>query len=282
MPDAAPSTPGGGSAQVTLRWATPSDLPAIAHTMTRAFYDDDLFGDICHPHRAAHPQDPYLYWLRRAYVNFWHWNWRWVVAVAPNPNSTTTTNVSPHPSTGSTNVVRGGSEIVVGVAQWERMGTGGDAMQPAFYDPRAYMASASALAMKVHAWLWPNRACDPVDEDILERAYTVFGSVWSGDRAESWYLEWCTVDPEWQGKGVGRQLVQQGLGWAKEDKVWASVATTRGKEGFYQKCGFEHEYWSASAGEGNPLGKKWGAGRMFWTDFREEGGKKDGGDGSGK
>jgi GNAT superfamily N-acetyltransferase len=117
---------------------------------------------------------------------------------------------------------------------------------------------------KAHAYLYPNRACSPADEDILERAYGVFGSVWSGDRAESWYLEWLAVDPAHQGRGVGKKLAEWGIKKAEEEQIWASVASTRGKEPFYQKvCGFDEEYWSASMGEGNPL-KEWGAGRIFW------------------
>lgn len=126
-----------------------------------------------------------------------------------------------------------------------------------------YLSSLSAMLMRVHAYIFPNHACDPQDEDILERAYDVFGTVWSGERADSWYLEWCAVLPAFQGRGIGRKLVHWGLERAEKEGVWASVATTRGKEEFYLKCGFEEEYWSASAGESNPL-KEWGAGRMFW------------------
>jgi GNAT superfamily N-acetyltransferase len=117
---------------------------------------------------------------------------------------------------------------------------------------------------RVHALIYPDRACSPPNEDILERAYGVFGSVWSGERAESWYLEWLAVDPAHQGRGVGKKLAEWGIKKAEEEQIWASVASTRGKEPFYQKvCGFDEEYGSASMGEGNPL-REWGAGRIFW------------------
>jgi len=117
---------------------------------------------------------------------------------------------------------------------------------------------------KLHAYFYPNRACSPTDEDVLERAYGVFGSVWSGDRAESWYLEWLAVHPDHQGRGIGKKLSKWGIDRANEEQIWASVSSTRGKEAFYQHvCGFKEEYWSASMGEGNPL-QSWGAGRIFW------------------
>jgi GNAT superfamily N-acetyltransferase len=117
---------------------------------------------------------------------------------------------------------------------------------------------------KLHAYIYPDRACSPADEDIVERAYDVFGSVWSGDRAESWYLEWLAVDPDHQGRGIGKELARWGMDRAEKENIWASVASTRGKEFFYQHvCGFNEEYWSASMGEGNPL-QIWGGGRIFW------------------
>ncbi|KAF2689936.1 acyl-CoA N-acyltransferase [Lentithecium fluviatile CBS 122367] len=232
--------------EVNIRFARYTDLPSIARVMGRAFFDDDLFGDIIHPYRKQYPEDVNLYWLRRAYVNFWNYRWRWLVAVTKDVST--------------------GKEDVVGVAQWERLGAGGDKLECAVYDPRRYMTQLSSVFVSLHSLMYPNRASHPQNEDILERAYPIFGTVWSGDRAESWYLEWLAVHPDHQGKGIGQKLAQWGLDRAQEEGVWASVASTRGKEPFYQKCGFIEEYWSASSGEGNPLGE-WGSGRIFWRRF---------------
>jgi GNAT superfamily N-acetyltransferase len=118
--------------------------------------------------------------------------------------------------------------------------------------------------IKIHAMIYPNRAISPINGDILDRAYPCFGSVWSGDRAEGWYLEWLAVHPDYQYKGIGKRLAQWGLDRAEEEQVWASVVSAEGKEEFYRdKCGFNEEYWSASMGEGNPLAA-WNIGRMFW------------------
>jgi GNAT superfamily N-acetyltransferase len=117
--------------------------------------------------------------------------------------------------------------------------------------------------MKVHAWMWPSRAGDPKDEDIIERAYPCFEEIWSGKRAESWYLEALAVRPDFQGKSVGRKLVQWGLEQAEAEGVVASVVSALGKDEFYRKCGFEEQYGSARDGQGNPLADVEGA-NIFW------------------
>lgn len=121
----------------------------------------------------------------------------------------------------------------------------------------------SAAAMRLNALIWPNRASDPEKEDVIERAYPFFDGVWAGERAESWYLEALAVRPDFQGKGVGRDLVQWGLQRAADDGVCASVISALGKDAFYQKCGFDVQYWSAGMGEGNPLAGVEG-GNVYW------------------
>lgn len=66
------------------------------------------------------------------------------------------------------------------------------------------------IAIKIHALNGPNRASDPVDEDVLERAYPFIKQVWSGERAESWYLQGLAVHPAFQARGIGRMLVRRG------------------------------------------------------------------------
>jgi GNAT superfamily N-acetyltransferase len=118
--------------------------------------------------------------------------------------------------------------------------------------------------MNIHAWAWPNRASDPKEEDIIERAYPHFEDIWSGKRAESWYLEGLAVRPDFQRRNVGRKLVQWGLEQAKAEGICASVVSAFGTEEFYKKCGFDEQYGSARQGEGNPLADIEGA-DMFWT-----------------
>lgn len=122
--------------------------------------------------------------------------------------------------------------------------------------------------MKFHAWMWPNRAADPKQEDVIERAYPCFDTIWSGKRAESWYLEALAVRPDFQGRDVGKKLVKWGLDKAQAEGVVASVVSAYGKDGFYIKCGFDEQYGSAKQGEGNPLADVAGS-DIYWRWPRE-------------
>ncbi|KAJ4137167.1 hypothetical protein NW768_002748 [Fusarium equiseti] len=227
---------------ITLRDAHYSELPEVARVMSRAFWKDELFGDLIHPHREQYPEDVDLYWLRRARVVFWDYRWRLIVAVSKDQS---------------------GKESIVGIAQWERLGNGGKKLECSTLDPRNLLKPLSSLAMTVHARVYPNRAADPAQEDAVERAYPCFDSIWSGKRAESWYLAALAVRPGFHGRGVGRKLVQWGMEKAQEEKVCASLAAVDGTEEFYMKCGFAEQFGSAKSGEGNPLRDVPGA-LMFW------------------
>lgn len=121
----------------------------------------------------------------------------------------------------------------------------------------------STVAMKVHALIWPNRACDPAQEDIVQRAHPFIEQAWTGKRSESWYLDFLAIHPDYQGKGIGRKLVLWGLKRAEEDEICASVISAAGKDPFYQKCGFDIQDGRAGAGESNPLADVAG-GNMWW------------------
>ncbi|KAH7113486.1 acyl-CoA N-acyltransferase [Dactylonectria estremocensis] len=229
----------GNMSEIVLRDARYSELPEIAHVMATAFWEDNLFGQIIHPHRNEHPGDVDLYWLRRARVNFWDYRWKWLVAVAKD---------------------EAGREVIAGIAQWTRLGDGGKKLEGSYLDPRNLLMPLSSVAMKIQTWAWPSRASDPRTEDIIERTYPYFDTIWTGKRAESWYLEALAVRPDFQGKSIGRKLVQWDLDQAEAEGVCASVVSALGKDDFYTKCGFDEQYGSARHG---PLADIEGA-NMFW------------------
>lgn len=76
---------------------------------------------------------------------------------------------------------------------------------------------------------------------------------WHGDRAENWYLSLCAVHPDYQGKGVGREVVKWGLDEAEKENIHASVMSSKGNEDFYLRCGFDEIVGNGTEGEGNPL-----------------------------
>lgn len=105
----------------------------------------------------------------------------------------------------------------------------------------------------MQAQLWPNRAADQHWIRVPDQSYAYFNEIWSGERGESWFLECLGVHPAYQGKGVGKKLVRWGLEQAETEGVCASVIVAWGKDGFYERCGFDEQYGNATQGEGNPL-----------------------------
>ncbi|GAB7354741.1 hypothetical protein MBLNU459_g5152t2 [Dothideomycetes sp. NU459] len=97
-----------------------------------------------------------------------------------------------------------------------------------------------------------NRAADPAMTDVFERGAPYTQHYWSGDRAETWYLDLLAVDQNQQRKGFGRELVMWGVSKADEERVCASVIASDVGEDFYVSCGFAPVGW-AGEGEGNPL-----------------------------
>jgi predicted N-acetyltransferase YhbS len=51
-------------------------------------------------------------------------------------------------------------------------------------------------------------------------------------------LDKLATHPNFQGQGIGKELVKWGLEEADKEKVCASVISSDGKEGFYGKLGF--------------------------------------------
>jgi hypothetical protein len=56
---------------MSIREAKYSDLRAMAEAAAAAFMDEELFGELMHPHRKEHPQDFVAYFERRFLR---HWN----------------------------------------------------------------------------------------------------------------------------------------------------------------------------------------------------------------
>lgn len=110
--------------EIQLRDARYSELPRISHVLAKAFWEDNLFGQLIHPHRNEYPDDVDLYWLRRARVNFWDYRRRWLVA---------------------TDKDKSGQEVIVGIAQWERLGDGGKKLECWYLDPRKYIQTSHFL-----------------------------------------------------------------------------------------------------------------------------------------
>jgi hypothetical protein len=95
---------------IQLRPATLSDLSSIAGVWAAAFFDDEIIGEIMHPHRNKYPDDVYWFLLRGIRERFWDWRHQFMV------------------------VTNGGK--VVGAADWRRLGKGGAKRELWKADPR--------------------------------------------------------------------------------------------------------------------------------------------------
>jgi GNAT superfamily N-acetyltransferase len=73
---------------------------------------------------------------------------------------------------------------------------------------------------------------------------------WTGEHAECWDLYVCGVHPEFQGKGVGRMLVNWGTDLADREGTSASVLCGEKNRGFYGKSGLVDDL---SMGQGGGL-----------------------------
>jgi hypothetical protein len=91
-----------------LRPARHSDLPAISAILAAGFWDEEVVGDIMHPHRRQHPHDYAEYWHRK--VREMYWNWSHVAIVSYEMKEEEEGG--------------GQAEVITGVADWERKGKG--------------------------------------------------------------------------------------------------------------------------------------------------------------
>lgn len=101
--------------EITIRDCRYADLPEVAEVMARAFWEDNLFGDLIHPYRDEYPKDMCLYWLRRLRVSYWDYRYKNLVAVSRSED---------------------GKEVIAGAAQWCRLGDGGKELECWRLDPR--------------------------------------------------------------------------------------------------------------------------------------------------
>jgi predicted N-acetyltransferase YhbS len=100
------------------------------------------------------------------------------------------------------------------------------------------MYPLAAFAVGAERWMWPNRAADPANANVLRDSFPLCSFHWEGSREENWYLELLAVHPEHQGKQYGRGLVQWGVDEAAREGVCASVISADRKEKFYGRFGF--------------------------------------------
>lgn len=196
-----------------------------------------------HPHRAQYPDDYYLYFLRSLRLGYVNGPLDFLLV-------SYTTDAT------------GKEDRIVGIAHWLRM--------TAHAPPKDMSTAMTIRLVKLYnhleSFVYPNRAAEPSRLDILSRTAKYYQHHWTGTRGEVWMLSHIGIDPQFEGKGIGRELVEWGFERARADGVGCTVISAAGKEGFYRKCGFDiddgnvHDY----GGEANPLTKIPGGAIHFW------------------
>ncbi|KAF2133573.1 hypothetical protein P153DRAFT_332496 [Dothidotthia symphoricarpi CBS 119687] len=230
-PATTPSFPDAPITQFRLRRAGLFDLSSIARVWCSGFFDDEIIGDIMHPHRQQHPKDVYWFLLRGIRERFWNWRHQFIVVTTDDGN---------------------GREIMVGAADWRRLGFGGRARELWRVDPRNLISPLLRMYHNLSLRLFPNRAANPSRSSFLDTAVKESEKYWTGNRAECWDLHVCGVHPDFQAKGAGKLLAQWGVQKAKEegDGVCASVLCGEKNRGFYGKAGLGVQVGGSEGKEG--------------------------------
>lgn len=74
-----------------------------------------------------------------------------------------------------------------------------------------------------------NRTLSPIEKELKN----------TPRRKDAWYLSVVAVDPAYQGQGLGRMLLEEGLKVADKAGVVVWLCGLRGLEGLYEKFGFK-------------------------------------------
>ncbi|KAF2456976.1 hypothetical protein BDY21DRAFT_305263 [Lineolata rhizophorae] len=290
--------------KIFIRKARRSDIRAMASVCSEAFWNDDLFGELIHPARAKFPSDFEQYFRRRERESWWNREKEvWVAVVVKKRKG--------RGKDKETEVARTEErEVVIGVAEWQRIGCGvwargrqkkrttfakAEEKHPETEEPKGSCENNSAgntnydIYMKIRE--------DPVWYDTrlllrpLSRVFNATSKLLSPNRAANpkmldvldrahvyygrfWEESW---QDEQRRYGAGRALVAWGIERARrEGNISASVVSAPGKERFYRRCGFGVSVGWITEGDGNPLrGHLRGGEVLFWDgDGDGDGGEK--------
>lgn len=251
--------------EMPVRTARYSDIPRIASTLSKAFYNEEFHAHLF-PFRHEYPDDYLTAWKHVVLERWWDYHSIWYV-------------------------YEGDQHHIFGAALWSRSGVGSDQLWGlgGWWDSRTLISPFVVNLHAIHRLMFPNRSIQkPSSSDPQPLRKWDFGDRISPftshyftvpeHRKNHWELCILGVAPNHQRQGVGKELVRWGLSKAKEDKLPAVVITAAGTEKFYQKQGFEVYVGTASEEElkdavvstgaksMNPLKQRGiGGGAIFWT-----------------
>lgn len=92
-----------------IRPATINDLPVISSIYADGFWDEEFIGHTINPHRQEHSQDYLDFWKRRVLESYWDYSHKLMVFYLDGEEDAGE---------------EGEKEVVVGAADWHRLGQG--------------------------------------------------------------------------------------------------------------------------------------------------------------
>ncbi|WEW58034.1 hypothetical protein PRK78_003501 [Emydomyces testavorans] len=243
-----------------IRIARYADFSTIPSIFAIGFHDEEVFGPFLHPYREQFPQDYLTHWHRQCRQKFWDYSKVFLVSYETEQGT--------------------GREILTGVAEWQRDGSGWEKVWGlwGWWDPRRLIQPIVVFINTLANILFPNRAAakppqlTPYNFDAAYFPYVAHFYSSPPYRKNTWSLVCLAVLPQYRTRGHGRELVAWGLERAREERIVANVVAAKGKENFYRRCGFTDLVGWATDGEENPLKKAGieGGAILFTPPIREQ------------
>lgn len=108
-------------------------------------------------------------------------------------------------------------------------------------------------------WIPPGRpdvevepsATEPPPDDLIVKFIALRGALEANTPGEEhWYLQMIGTHPDWQRRGIGSALINEGLSWARRDGLGVYLETeTPENVAYYRHLGFEvRSEWDVDAG----------------------------------
>lgn len=234
--------------RVRIRRARLSDVQAIA-ALSWTVFGDTPFTDAVHPHRHKYRADFERVHYQNAMSRFLNVAGESWVACRDSPSSDDSKKENGGSSSGSV------KEEAVGYIQFVRIGKDDSAgmrrqMSRRGLEETGLPLEIGAYLLVLVAWihtmfvsvqkrLMPDRSQDLSVLQVVGEDGKQAKERYDREFPERWHATTLAVDKKWQGKGIGRRLMEKVIEQAKSEGVAISLSSSPEGEALYRKLGFE-------------------------------------------